>query len=62
MSKEEINAGILYEVQDQKGDQERQTGHLKKRSSCYSGCLSGLWHQDVPHGQGQITRLGERIA
>jgi len=53
MSKEEINAGILYEVQDQKGDQERQTGRPEKRSHRHPGCLPSLRNQDVPYGPRQ---------
>ena len=50
--KEVINAGLLYEVPCQEGNERCQKHHHEERQAGDPGRLSELWHESVQNRQG----------
>ena len=47
-----LDAGILYEVSGQEGDQEPKVDNLEERQAGDTGRVPRLRHQGIPHRQG----------
>jgi hypothetical protein len=44
-----LNAGLLYEMQNQERDEGWQSHNYEKWQAGNSGCVLSLWDQDVPN-------------